>query len=312
MRLIPSSLQIAGRPRLACEIAPEAVFAAQSAALESPLLMARSMVLPENAVAPGSNSPVLAARETVQRALAQALEGVAGRSRQLTLVVPDACVRVLVLDFEALPNKAQEALPLVRFRLRKMLPFDAETAAVSYQVLTTNRAVEKVGSLRVMVAATAAEVRAEFEGLVRETGFEPGVLLPSTVAALAAIPETGAHMVVHTGRRSATTAITRDGDLLLYRTVAREELRMEDGEDDLTQAILMATAFYEDSLGAMPEQIWVAGHDTPDELQRSLSAESPWQIPLRSLVHAEHFLAEAKPNGIPACRFAGVVGALHG
>lgn len=312
MRLIPSSLQTAGRPRLACEIAPEAVFAAQSSAQDSPLQMARSSVLPEDAVAPGWKTPVLANRPAIQTALAQALEGIPGRNRQITLVVPDACVRVLILDFDTLPVKPQEAVPLVRFRLRKMLPFDAETAAISYQVLTPSREAEKAGSLRVMVAAAAEDVRAEFEALMRETGFEPGVLVPSTVAALAAVPETGSHLLVHTGRRSATTAITKDGELLLYRTVDRVAHASAGTEDDLLQAVLMATAFYEDTLGRLPEQFWVAGHDTADELHRTLSADGGWQIPLRSLVQSDHFQADAMPSGIPVCRFAGVVGALHG
>lgn len=250
----------------------------------------------------------------MQTALARALQGVAGRNRPLTLVVPDACVRVLVLDFDTLSNKPSEALPLVRFRLRKMLPFDVDAAAVSYQVLRTNKEVEKVGSLRVMVAVTSAEVRDELELLVRDVGFEPGVILPATMAALAAVPETGAHLVVHTSRHSVTTAITEAGDLLLYRSVDRVEQadQLEGIEDDLVQAILMATAFYEDSLGASPEQILVAGHDTPEQLQNLLSAEGTLQIPARSLVRTENFLAEATPNGVPPCGFAGVVGALHG
>ncbi|MGC9291204.1 MAG: hypothetical protein ACP5EP_00575 [Acidobacteriaceae bacterium] len=332
MRLVPTSLQMAVRPRLACEIAPEAVFAALSAGQEAPLQMATCVPLPEGAIVPGWKTPVLAARGAVQSALETALSGVMGRNKQLTLVLPDICVRVLVLDFDTLPVRPQEALPLVRFRLRKMLPFDADTAAVSYQVLKSNLGAEKAASLRVMVAAASAEVREELESLVREVGFEPGVLLPSTAAALAAVPETGNHLLVHTGGRSVTTAITQAGDLLLYRTVGREgpetkeaagaiaedtaeampEQAPEAQEDDLVQAVLVATAYYEDSLGASPEQIWVAGHDTPDALQNRLSVGGRWQVPLRSLVQTEHFLAEARPTGPPACGFAGVVGALRG
>ncbi len=312
MRLLSTALQLATRPRLACEISPEAIFAAQSAGMHDPLQTSVCVPLPEESVVPGWKAPVLAARGAVQAALAQALQGMAGRNRQLTLVVPDACVRVLVLDFDTLSNKPQEALPLVRFRLRKMLPFDVEAASISYQILKKNQEVEKVGSLRVMVAVASAEVCAELELLVRDAGFEPGVLLSSTLAALAAVPETEAHLVVHTGRRSVTTAITQAGDLLLYRTVERLEQQTEGIEDDLVQAVLMATAFYEDALGRLPEQIWVAGHDTPEELQRKLSVDETWKIPTHSLVRTEHFLAEAVPQGRPACGFAGVVGALHG
>ena len=50
-------------------------------------------------------------------------------------MVPDAAVRVLMLDFDSLPAKVQEAMPIVRFRLRKLMPFEVDDAAVSYQVM---------------------------------------------------------------------------------------------------------------------------------------------------------------------------------
>jgi type IV pilus assembly protein PilM len=50
------------------------------------------------------------------------LEAVCLRSREVTLIVPDAAVRVLLLEFDELPAKPAEALPIVRFRLKKLLP----------------------------------------------------------------------------------------------------------------------------------------------------------------------------------------------
>ena len=76
-------------------------------------------------------------------AVRRALDDVAGsgreRLRDVTLVVPDAAVRVLLLDFDQLPAKAAEALPVVRFRLKKLLPFDADEAMVSYQVMSSEK-----------------------------------------------------------------------------------------------------------------------------------------------------------------------------
>ena len=52
-----------------------------------------------------------AARRECVAAVKKALEAVALKERQATLVLPDAAVRVLLLDFDALPAKAAEALP---------------------------------------------------------------------------------------------------------------------------------------------------------------------------------------------------------
>jgi len=328
MRLIPSALQTAVRPRLACALTTEAVFAAHSASPGAPLQAAVCHALPAGAIAPAGKAPIFPGHALAEELQSlRALHRVVGksRSRQITLVVPDICVRVLVLDFEVLPAKASEALPLVRFRLRKMLPFDADTAAVSYQVLHSGKA-DAGEPVRVLVAAAQAELREELESLVRGAGFEPGAILPATLAALAAVPEDGAHLLVHTGQQSVTTAITRGSDLLLYRTIERtlpvsaateEEFAPRDfvpptQADDQVQAILMAAAYFEDTLGRTPDHVLVAGIETPESLAAQLNSVCDWQIPMRSLVRTEHFLAEAVPNGLPACQFAGVVGALHG
>src|SRR5206468_2102588 len=96
-------------------------------------------------------------------------------------VIPDASVRVLLMDFDALPEKMSEAEPIVRFRLRKSVPFDAELAALSFQTY------RKANAVRVLATITPREVRDEYESAFRTAGFEPGYMVPSTIAVLAAI-----------------------------------------------------------------------------------------------------------------------------
>ena len=102
-------------------------------------------------------------------AVRKALEAVALKTRDVTLVVPDAAVRVLLLDFDELPAKAAEALPVVRFRLKKLLPFDADDAAVSYQVMSTARS-----DVQVLAVAMPQEVLAEYESAGARGGLRAG------------------------------------------------------------------------------------------------------------------------------------------
>ena len=231
MEFLPRSLGT--RPRLACEVRAEGVVAARAedatAVLQAVarVRLTEGVVLPqfhpddsaaENGAGPGSVAGGVretAGREALVEAVRTALEQVGQRGRDVTLVVPDAAVRVLLLDFDALPAKAAEALPVVRFRLKKLLPFDADGAAVSYQVMATTRA-----GLQVLAVAMPREVQAEYERLVREAGFEPGAVLPSTLAALAGLAEGETPMlVVNAGLEAVTTAIVKSGVLLLHRTV---------------------------------------------------------------------------------------------
>ncbi len=213
MDLLPTSLGT--RPRLAVEIRPEGVVAARAEDAQAVVSAVAYGVLAEGAVTPGLKAGNVAGRAATVAAVRKALEAVALKERQTSLVVPDAAVRVLLLDFDALPAKAVEALPVVRFRLKKLLPFDADDAVVSYQVMSTQR-----GMVRVLAVAVPKDVLAEYESVVRESGFEPGAVLPSTLAACAGMTEMDvAALLVNAGETSVTTAIVQGGVLLLHRTV---------------------------------------------------------------------------------------------
>src|SRR5208337_5082724 len=86
--------------------------------------------LPAGALTPGIGEQNLHAPEAVAAAIRNALGQVSPRTRAVTVVLPDTAARVFVLDFDSLPGRAAEALPVLRFRLRKMIPFDVEHAGL--------------------------------------------------------------------------------------------------------------------------------------------------------------------------------------
>ena len=202
------------RPRLACEVRAEGVVAARADDSAAVLSVVERVSFEGRTAIANDPASALARTEKVA-AVKHALDAVSGRGREVTLVVPDAAARVLLIDFDELPGKAAEALPVVRFRLKKLLPFDADDAAVSYQIMAQTR-----GATQVLAVAMPREVLAEYEAMVREAGYEPGAVLPSTLAAMAGLDENErASLVVNAGREAVTTAIVKGGILLLHRTV---------------------------------------------------------------------------------------------
>jgi type IV pilus assembly protein PilM len=253
LRIFPQHSAVTLRPRLAAEITLAGVVAArQEHSLDAAAITAFAPLLP------GSVVPSLAAAnfphpERLVAALKQALDQVVERDRKLTLVIPDAAVRVLLLDFDSLPDKAAEALPIIRFRLRKLLPFEVDDAAISYQAMASDG-----GQVRALVAVTPNAVLAEYEGVVREAGYEPGAVLPSTLCALAAIEDHSDALVINQNSACITTAITKQNEVLLHRTL---ELPEHAGNDipDIQQAVSVAIAYFEDSLNVPLESLFYVG-----------------------------------------------------
>jgi type IV pilus assembly protein PilM len=213
MALLPTTLGI--RPRLAVEIRPEGIVAARADDAQAVVSAVSYAELAEGMIAPQLKAGNVVGRATAVAAVRRALEAVALKERETTMVVPDAAVRVLLLDFDQLPTKAIEALAVVRFRLKKLLPFDADDAVVSYQVMSQTKS-----GVQVLAVAIPRDVLAEYEGVVRDAGFEPGAVLPSTLAACAGMAEVdAATLLVNAGESSVTTAIVQGGILRLHRTV---------------------------------------------------------------------------------------------
>ena len=112
--------------------------------------------------------------------LRDTLARLGGRSRDVIAVLPDAAVRVVLLDFDALPTNRDEAESVVRFRLKKSLPFDVDKAKVSYHAQTSRP------GMRVIAAVALSSVIEDYEAAFREAGYSPGVVMPSMLAALGA------------------------------------------------------------------------------------------------------------------------------
>ena len=54
------------------------------------------------------------------------------KRRDAALILPDFASRIAVVDFDSFPSDAREQASLIRFRLKRGLPFDVESAALSY------------------------------------------------------------------------------------------------------------------------------------------------------------------------------------
>jgi type IV pilus assembly protein PilM len=221
MQILPTSMRLMGtglRPRLACEVRPHGIVAARSEDATGVISAVSSATLAAGALVPGLRSGNIVDRGNFITALQHALDPLSSRANDITLIVPDSAARVLLLDFDSLPSRVAEALPVVRFRLKKLLPFEADNAAVSYQIMSSDR-----NLVRVVAAAMPREVLDEYELALRDAGYEPGAVLPSTLASLtllhARAAEEKASLIVNANQYAVTTAIVRSGILLLHRTL---------------------------------------------------------------------------------------------
>ena len=287
------------RPPAAVEISPDGVLAAALPAPGQPPVYAFEP-LPANSLHPGIGEPNVKAAETVSNAIRAALGAVSPRTRSVTLVVPDTAVRVFVLDFDTLPTRPAESDPGVRFRLRKMVPFEVEHSGVSYQILHQSKT-----ECKVLAAVIPAPILADYEAVVRAAGYEPGAVLPSSLAALATIDSLEAALIANLSSIALTTSITNGSDLQLYRTLdlpLNPELHLQ----EVQRGIAVAAAYFEDKLGAPPTRLLYSGNEPGEEFARWI--DNP-ELTITDLVPRPETGAV---TSLGHMSIAGVTGALAG
>jgi type IV pilus assembly protein PilM len=285
------------RPRVACEVSAERVVAARAAQGALSLETLSSQNLAAGTVTPGLQQANVPARDTLVTALRDSLAAVAGRSRDITLVIPDASTRILLLDFETLPEKPQDADSVVRFRLKKSLPFDLDTSAVSFDRQPADNGV------RVVAAVTPKSVLDEYESAVRDAGYNPGAVLPSMIAALGVVDATRPTMVIKVETGTTTFAIVDQNRLLLYRSLeyGGTAVTGESLVDDVNTSLV----YFEDRYGISVDRVLVTGVQSAQALQAAFNSSN---IRVEDLVSSS--LAGAGAGSVSRSALAGVAGAL--
>jgi len=295
-----SNFNNSAKPRLACEISADRVLVGRVSEDGRSLEACSARELAPGCVVPDLVEGNLRQRDAVKAAVEATLDTLAGRTHDVIAVVPDAAVRVVLLEFDTLPTDSEEAAGVVRFRLKKSLPFDVDKARVSYHAQKTKDGV------RVVAAVALASVVEDYEGAFREAGYSPGVVLPSMLAALGAAQGESPTLVVKVDAHTTSIAILNAGQLQLFRTLENTRGVTITGEQ-LAEEVYPSVVFFQDTYHLNIEKIFVAGISDTGEAAPALRAQTGAEV--QELIRPSQ-LGTSTGDSVPRWRMAGVVGAL--
>jgi len=214
------------------------------------------------------------------------------KRKDVALILPDYSARLVVLDFDSFPSDPKEQLALVRFRLKRAVPFDVETAAIGYWAQPAENR-----KTAVLAAVASLEIVSRYEAPFRAAGMLPVLVTLSSLAALELAPDGGLTVLAKITGRVLSLMVRDKGAVEMARCVELPSAELEDVE-----AVLIPTFVYvEDNLGARPGKLALCGFGTRTEdaarrFQQELGVETE---PLRS------------PLGAPGENNAGLLGYLR-
>jgi type IV pilus assembly protein PilM len=197
------------------------------------------------------------------------------REIPVALLLPDYSVRTSILDFEDFPARIEEQEPLIRFRLRKIVPYDLETARLRFQSFAKQNG---NGGVTVVASSCPIHVLAEYESLLRQQACHPGFVTSGALASLSLLPAQGVAMLAKRSGSVVTVAVLQDGILRLIRTVELSGLEWE----ELLSLLQPMFALVEDQLQVQTERLALCGFgDSTRELARALEQE--FRLPVAEL-----------------------------
>jgi type IV pilus assembly protein PilM len=235
-------LDVAPHPLTACEIAAGYVAAARwsraGAGVESLVVEP----LPPGAIKPSAVETNLSNPAEVRSAIERVFARVHTKTRDVALFLPDPVIRVFILHFDVFPRAAHEALPLLRWRLKKSVPFEADETVVSFM-----RQPPREAGVDIVTALARSRILREYEQLLESVGLFPGVVMSSTLAALPLLNDRKPALLARVAGKAMTAAIVRDGILCGYRCVDLPAEESEITPQALLDEIYPLAAYYQDS-----------------------------------------------------------------
>jgi hypothetical protein len=110
--------------------------------------------------------------------LKEGLQQLEPSGKKVACLVPEACLKILLLAFDSLPSSEKEREKIIRWRAKKQLAVLPEDARLTYEIVASN------SSLKVLAALARIPVIREYEDLFAGLGLEVGIATSPTISLL--------------------------------------------------------------------------------------------------------------------------------
>ncbi|MFI5175781.1 MAG: type IV pilus biogenesis protein PilM [Terriglobia bacterium] len=214
-------------------------------------------------VSPSHSKTNVVDGESLHRALTQTVQRTGLLRKEVNLLVPDISARVFLFSLESLPSRSGDFLDLLRFKVKKSLPFSVEEAALSYSVQTLGAT-----HLEVILTVINKSVLREYEIAVESLGLQPGFVTVEHfgIAQLLDLQaqdwRSRSTLLFRLAPRSFTTSIYHQGYLRFYRAVEKDYSVNQASNitpESLFDEIYPSLAYFQDKFESKIEMMYLSG-----------------------------------------------------
>ncbi len=249
--------------------------------------------LPKGAIVPSAIEPNIMNAAAVKAAVTTVCQTLQAKQEDAALLVPDPVIRVFVQHFDDFPRSNEEAIPMLRWKLKKSVPFEVEETLLSYM-----RQAPRADGVDVVTAIARLRIVKEYEALLEDLSVRPGVVLSSSLVAISLLEDQKPTLLARVSGTSLTTAIVREGVLAGYRCTELPVHAETLTPQMLLEEVFPLAAYYQDTWQEGIQAVRVAG--LGNRLAQFVPPlEEEFKCPVRSLLNAAvsdgNLRADARP-----------------
>ncbi len=236
--------------------------------------------IPPGAIVPSAVETNIVNAAAVKTAFTNVCTTLRAKDESVALILPDPVIRVFVQHFDDFPRSKEEADPMLRWKLKKSVPFEVDETLISYM-----RQAPRETGVDVVTALARLRIVREYESLAEAAGLHAGVVLSSSLSAISLLSDSKPTLLARVAGSSLTTAIVREGVLCGYRCTELPAQGFALTPHMLLEDIYPVAAYYQDTWQEGIQSVRVAGLGArlPEFVQ---PLEEEFRCEVHSLLHA--------------------------
>lgn len=133
---------------------------------------ARLMALEPGFFQPGLRATNIHDPNRLQRSIQEVLDPIAGGEERIALILPESAGRLFTAEIETPFTGRAEGEKIIKWQFKGTLPAEPDATVVDFQILDQR----EDGKKRLLVAAIARDVLAEYESLIVSAGYFPALV----------------------------------------------------------------------------------------------------------------------------------------
>jgi Tfp pilus assembly PilM family ATPase len=151
--------------------------------------------------------------EVLKSEFLKAVRSMRMNSKDIALIFPELSQKTFTFSFDSLPSTSREREQIIRFRIKKRMPFLPEDARISYDLFPRD------SGIRAVVILTRTNIIKEYEEFFQQFGFNVRTAVPPSVG-LVNLVDAGSEenfFLLNIEKESFSLSLYKGSEFILYR-----------------------------------------------------------------------------------------------